>query len=65
MLVDKKYSNSLCKCRPIANPDCVVHNMVVGTLKIQRMKQQRKTKPRPKLNIQQLIDKETRTKYKE
>ena len=39
--------------------------MVVGTLKIQRVKQQKKTKPQPKLNVQKLIDNEIRTRYKE
>ena len=66
MLVDKKHRISLCKYRPITNPDCGTdHNMVVGTLKIQRVKQQKKAKPQPKLNVEKLIDNEIRTRYKE
>ena len=66
MLMDKKHRNSLCKCRPITNLDCGTdHNMVVGTLKIQRAKQQKKTKPQPKLNVQKLIYNEIRIRYKE
>ena len=66
MLVDAKHSKSLCKCRPITRPDCGTdHNMVVGTLKIQRIKQIKMPKMLPRCNIQLLNDELIRNKFQE
>ena len=66
MLVDAKHSKSLCKCRPITRPDCGTdHNMVVGTLKIQRIKQIKMPKILPRYNIQLLNNEQIRNKFQE
>ena len=66
MLVDAKHSKSLCKCRSITWPDCGTdHNLVVGTLKIQRIKQIKMPKMLPRYNIQLLNDEQIRNKFQE
>ena len=66
MLVDAKHSKSLCKCRQITRPDCGTdHNMVVGILKIQRIKQMKMPKMLPRYNIQLLNYEQIRNKFQE
>ena len=66
MLVDANHSKSLCKCRPNTRPDCGTdHNVVVGTLKIQRIKQIKMPNMLPRYNIQLLNDEQIRNKFQE
>ena len=66
MLVEAKHSKSLCKCRPSTRPDCGTdHNLVVSTLKIQRLKQIKMPKMLPRYNIQLLNDEQIRNNFQE